>query len=34
MIKRNREYLQGLEDNLKEVKEENGLFKQQGQRMQ
>jgi len=34
MIKRNGEYLQGLEDNSKEVKEGNGLFKQQGQRTQ
>jgi len=32
--KRNGKYLQGLEDNFKEVKEGNGLFKQQGQRMQ
>jgi len=29
MIKRNEEYLQGLEDNFKEEKEGNGLFKQQ-----
>jgi len=34
MIKRNREYLQGFEDNSNEVKKENSLFKQQGQRTQ
>jgi len=34
MIKRNGEYLQGFEDNSKEVKERDSLFKQQGQRMQ
>jgi len=34
MIKRNGKSLQELEDNFKEDKEENGLFKQQGQRMQ
>jgi len=34
MIKRNGKYLQGLEDNFKEVKEKDNWFKQQGQRTQ
>jgi len=34
MIKRNGKYLQGLEDNFKEVKKGNSWFKQQGQRTQ